>query len=732
MSGDNNSNRDVDIDLGRLMVAIWERKGRIALATLLAGGVAFAVSSMMAPQYKGEARILIESRSASFGNSQQTPAANEPVMDALNVVSQTQILTSVDLIKQVARDMKLYEIEEFDPEANPSFLSELLVTLGLKTNPLDVLPEERVIKAFREKLQVYPVENSRVIALEFSSENPVLASAIPNEMLKVYLSLQSGAKLDTSTEAARWLEPEIASLREKVREADRKVADFRSSSDLLQAGEGNTLATRQLGDISTELARVRAEKANAEARAENVRNALAAGRPVDTVSDVVGSQMIQRLKETESAVQAQISDLSTSMMEGHPRIKGLRGQLEGIRGQIASETRKILASLENEANVGRLRERQLVQQLNVLKSDSARAGEEQVGLNDLEREASAQRQLLETYLGRYREATSRTGSSNSTPADARVISTAVEPREAYFPKIGPIVIVASLAMFLLSCILVMLTELFSGRALKPVSTGNQTIRTREEDIEPVASVPATVVVVPEEQKEADTLHVEPDEVLMTEIAGNPDDNASEQTEALVNDDYSVDAVAELLARGGARSIVAVVSPTGDEGSTATVMLARALSELGRSVVVVDMTVSACPTRLMALDTALPGITDLLSGEAAFGETIHHDRLSSAHIIPQGNAQPHQAMRVIDRLTMIVGALSDAYDTVLVECGAVQIARAGKILRNLSADIIVSVPDANEQVLEETFSELLAEGYADAIPMSGMRAHKTSRRHRSAA
>lgn len=210
----------------------------------------------------------------------------------------------------------------------------------------------------------------------------MLAAAVPNAMMKAYIALQSGAKLDTSTEAARWLEPEIASLREKVRDADRKVADYRASSDILSAGQGETLATRQLSDISTELGRIRGERANAEARAEGVRNALSSGRPLDTFPDVVASPMVQRLKESEAAMRSQISDLSSSLLEGHPRIKALRSQIDGIQRQIQEETRKVLASLENEANVSRLRERQLVQQLNVLKTESVRAGEQQVGLND--------------------------------------------------------------------------------------------------------------------------------------------------------------------------------------------------------------------------------------------------------------------------------------------------------------------------------------------------------------
>lgn len=748
MNGDRIDDRDVDIDLAQLVAAIWQRKGRIAAITLLAGGAAFVISSMMSPAYKGEARVLIESRAASFGASQQSNAPAEPVLDELTVSSQVQILQSVDLIKQVAKDMKLYELDEFDPEAHPSLISQLLVAVGIKKDPLQVLPEERVLKAFREKLQVYQVESSRVITVEFSSQDPKLAAAIPNEMMKAYIALQSGAKLDTSTEAARWLEPEIANLREKVREADRKVADYRASSDLLSAGQGETLATRQLGDISTELGRIRGERANAEARAEGVRSALASGRPLDTFPDVVGSPTIQRLKENETTIRSQISDLSSSLLEGHPRIRALRNQLDGIQRQIQEETRKVLASLENEANVSRLRERQLVQQLNMLKSESVRAGEQQVGLNDLEREASAQRQLLETYLARYREATSRAGSVDSTPADARVISTAVEPREPYFPKTGAITIVVTLAAFLLSCIVVMLVELFTGRALKPMGRNQvpplsdppspsrapadpdkttdapeQPVAARHETMQPAARAMPVAAYQPVAEEEE--RHVPAVAAAAAIPASQVEDVAAAKEEAMeeeidTDDDFSIDAVAGFLATRLAKPVAAIVSPAGDSGSTTSVMLARALSEMGRSVVLVDMTASACPTRLMAPEAGLPGVMDLLAGAAAFGETIHGDRLSDAHIVPRGNAQPREAMRAIDRLTMILGALSDAYDTVLVECGAVQISSLGKMLRNLPAEIIVSVPGKDSELLEKTLGELVAEGYEQALPMTGMR------------
>jgi exopolysaccharide transport family protein len=729
MSGANGSYQDVDIDLGRVIAAVWERKGRILAVTFLAAAAALVSTSLMTPSYRAETRLLIESRSPNLNSAEAANAANDPVLDSLNVTSQAQLLQSTDLIRRVAQELNLTQYKEFDPAA-PSILPDFLVMTGLKPDPMALDPEDRVIRAFRERLQVYAVENSRVIAIDFSSHNPQLAASIPNRMAEVYLQLQSGAKLDSHSETAKWLEPEITNLTQRVKDAERKVADYRSQNGLFQTNEANSFSNQQLNDISTELTRVRAERANAEARAENVRAALQAGRDSDTIADVVSSQVIQRLKEAEANLQAQISDQSTALLEGHPRLKGLRAQLSGIRQQIDNETKKILGSLDSEAEVSRLRERQLLAQLNTLKADSARAGEEEVGLRALEREAAAQRQLLETYLARYREATSRL-ESNATPADARIVSQAVEPAEPYFPKVIPIVIIVTLATLIVSCLIVMVSELFSGRALRPLNRQPQpeplAVSGGDPDRQavdaPVVSTPVHVEVAKTQAPETSSqVNVPADRMNRVETTsakiGPPEAGGASVAPKAAPDEvgFSIASVSRYLQRHDVPVAVAV-SPTGDDGSTATVMLARASAEAGRTVIVIDLSGSACPTRLMAEHDRLSGITDLLCGESAFGDAIHRDRLSDAHIVPQGVSDPIEAMKGADRLTMIIDALADAYDLVLIECGPAEMSGLARLMRGDRTEVILSVPGAAESDIARLILDYADAGFRNLLVMS---------------
>lgn len=730
--------QDVDIDLAQFFRAVWQRKGTILTATALVGVLAFVGAHAIAPTYKSDAMLLIEPREPSFSASGPNASTVEPMPDELNVASQVQLLQSIDLMKQVARDLKLHERSEFDPESSPSALTDFLVLFGLKKNPLELAPEERVLKAFKEKLSVYQVEKSRVIGIEFSSKDPQLAADVPNAMADVYRSLQSGAKLDSNSEAVRWLETEIANLREKVREAEQKVAEYRSRAGLMSLGSDQSFSSKQLSDISTELARVRGERANAEATAETLRAMIKAGKPTDTLDAITRSESVQRLRAAESQVQAQISDLSTTLLDGHPQMKSLRAQLAGLREQIRSEALKVAAGLENEAAVARERETQLIAQMNGVKADTARAGEDEVGLKSLEREAAAQRQLLETYLARYREASSRLD-KDSSPADARVISRAVPPQEPSFPKILPMTIVSALATFILSCVVVMLMELFSGRALRPASgvparENEQDEAFTDEDMQRAAVADLADDIAPAAVMAPSTLREKPASLLDLPVASDLDPaeadvEAHEAEEAQgenVEDEFSAASVADYLLEQGTRAAFAI-SPSGDDGSAGTVALAREVAGRGRRVVLIDMTGSACPSQWMTALADLPGITDLLTGDAAFADCIHPDRNSSADIIPQGNADVRQAMRGADRLTMIVDALADAYDLVLVECGPAQPVGLARLSRNGQHEIILSAPEPDARELADIMRAFQEVGYDDLVLMSVRTANDGPRR-----
>ncbi|RWQ40341.1 MAG: chain-length determining protein [Mesorhizobium sp.] len=699
---------DVDVDLRQLFASLARNWLRILVVALVVTGLALALAWLATPHYMAETRLLIETRESVYTRPDGTNNDDRPILDEEGVTSQVEVISSTDILKQVAQKLNLSRLAEFDEAADMPVLSRLLVIAGLKSDPNEIPPEERVLKTMREKLNVYRVEKSRVIVIEFSSENPRLAAEIPNAIADAYISVQGNAKTESNSAATDWLAPEIADLSKRVKDAEGKVASYRAQSDLLMGGNNSVLATQQLSELSSELSRVRANRASAEATADGVRRALQNGGSLDAVPEVLSSELIQRLRERQVELKTNIADLSTSLLDNHPRIRALRSQLADLDRQIRNEAEKIMRGLMTQAQTAQARENQLVADVNTLKAASARAGDQQVELDALQREATAQRQLLESYLTRYREASSRKD-SNYLPVDARVFSRAVAPSEPYFPKILPIAGAAFVGSLLLMAIVTLLQELFSGRAMRPAAGA------RFERIEQVAmpvarQEPADIEEgdIEEVEDRAAEAEAEPEAVAAVQATAPATGEVVEPARPTLGEVEIDKAVEKLISSGAARAIF--VSPEGDEAAASAVLVAREVSDAGLRVLLLDLTASGAASRPMLDSGLFPGITNLLASEAQFSDVIHPDLYSDCHVIPVGTADPVRAMRAADRLPIIMQSLTTAYDLVVVECGPTDAQGIGRLVGE-GTEVFLSMLEPDDEVTHAAV-ELIESGYPD--------------------
>jgi uncharacterized protein involved in exopolysaccharide biosynthesis len=384
----NELSRDVDIDIAGLFAELKKKLWLVIGVPALVGAGLFVMFAGMDPSYKSSARIIIEKRESIFtrrADNDFTQSGNQ--FDEQAVGSQVAVLDSDDIALKVIDRLKLVDNPEFN-DAKPSFMSNLLSAVA-GSSAGDVTPQERVLNEFRTRLQVYAVEKSRVIAIEFWAHDRRLAQEIPNAIADEYLALTKASQLQTTEDATAWLGPEIEELRGKVREAEAKVAEFRANSDILVGNNNALLSTQQLSEVSSELSRVRGDRSAAEGKIAAIRTALEKGGSLDVIPEVMASALVQRLREREVSLQAQISELGTSLLPGHPRLKALQSQVSDFSGQIRREARNILSSLENNVDLQRKQEAVLLQEVNRLKAESGRVGEAEVELRALEREANA-------------------------------------------------------------------------------------------------------------------------------------------------------------------------------------------------------------------------------------------------------------------------------------------------------------------------------------------------------
>lgn len=439
-----------DIDFGSLGAALWRAKGRIIALSLLAGAITFIALSMMRPLYTSEARVLVQNEETAFTRptTEESNANYRVALDEQAVQSQVQVLTSRDLILQVVKDLDLTQNAAFARDAGGTPIDRLLRAIGLGGSSRES-QEERAANTVAANLDVYQLSNSSVIAIEYTSGDSQLAAQVANKLADVYLGWQRDEKIEQTKDATAWLDAQIKALRTATAESEAAVETFKASEGLYAGSNNVTLNAQQLSELNSQLILAEAQESEAQARAKLIKKMLATSGDIDATPEVLNSQLVINLIEQRVLVQRQLAELSATLLPSHPRIQQLRSELADVRAQIRIEAQKVVKSLENQAQIAAARESSLRASLNAAKSRTAGLSDAEVKLRALEREAKANRDLLESYLARYRDASAR-HDIGAVPAQAAIVSRAHASVLPSFPRRGPITLLVIAATALLS------------------------------------------------------------------------------------------------------------------------------------------------------------------------------------------------------------------------------------------------------------------------------------------
>ncbi|BCJ90668.1 hypothetical protein IZ6_14030 [Terrihabitans soli] len=447
-----------EADLPAIGRSLWNKKALILGPTLLAAVLALFVTGSMTPMYKSDAQVLVESNDTIYTRPapEGTQGTEKQAADELAVQSQVQLLLSRDLAREVVTRLKLAETDEFDPGGGTvSVLKRIMVLLGLSRDPMRMNLDERVLDAYFDQLAVYAVPSSRVIVIEFSSVDPERAALVANTVAETYLEFQQEAKQSTTRKASDWLAAQIKDLSRNVAEAEARVEEFRSKENLFLGSNNATVTTQQLGELNTELSRARAQQSDAIAKANSIRDTLKAGR-LESL-DIQNSDLLRGLAQQRVGLASTMAREGRIYLPGHPRMKELAAQQASLDSEIRDEALKLARAYENEANVAAGRVASAQATLDAQKKISGSASGQEVQLRALDREAKAQRDLLEQFLSRYRDAVARER-VEAIPPDARIISRASPTNTPYAPRPVAITALTGVAVFILLVVLFTASE----------------------------------------------------------------------------------------------------------------------------------------------------------------------------------------------------------------------------------------------------------------------------------
>jgi tyrosine-protein kinase Etk/Wzc len=692
---------DGETDMRALGRALWQKMPRILMVTALVAAGAFIVVNAITPQFRSEARILLEARENVFLRAEadkNTP--DRSTIDPEAVASQIQVVLSRDLARDVIHKEKLTDNPEFEYGA-PSILGSLLRLIGVGRDRSTMTREELTLEAYYDRLNVHQVAKSRVISISFNSADPKLAANVANAVAEGYLHMQQTATLDQTRAAGSWLAGEIEKMRKKVSDAEDKVEAYRAKANLFVGSNNSSLPNQQLTEINSQIASARSQQADLQARAQQLRALIRSGKAIDS-SDIANSDTMRRLVEQRIALRAQLAQQSTTLGPRHPRILELKAQIGEIDSQIRSEGERLARQLDNDAKVAGDRVKTLTASLDQVKKMASQSNEQDVKLRALEREARTDRLLLESYLAKYREASAR-DSINAAPPEARVISRATPAIKPSYPKKMPTVLIAAFAAFALQAGFTLTGALLAapgaayGYAYAPASYAPTSYAAAGYEPPPsyasprVHSPPLAPVAQPMTAQPMTAQPMAPQSMAsppMPTMA--PAGNYAAAPMAVL----SIEQIAHNLAQAGDRC-VAVVGTMRNVGTTyAAITLARALVGHG-SVVLVDMAFGAPNLSVISTDPGAPGIAELARGEASFGDIITRDEYSRVHLVATGNVgSDGAAFASSPMLATVVEALVRSYDHVVIDAGSAADAPVENIAQLAQQAVLVAADPAD--------------------------------------
>jgi capsular exopolysaccharide synthesis family protein len=632
----------------------------------------------------------------------QSILRDETTTDAV-LASQVEVIRSLSVARRIVREFNLTESEEFSwwvteakrvdtaryrwQDALARRLGAISPSLGelVAPEPPEPMPPEEqanisAAEAVRNHLMVQVVRNSRVLNIQFTSEDPKLAAEVSNRAAELYIADQLEMKFNAVRRANDWLDSRVAQLRQELQLTENRIASLRTSSGLTR-GVSAGLATEQVSRINTDLIESRNLLATAEARL----NAARAGGGADLTA--LGAANLTAGRAARDEARRDLERLQATLGSNHPDVRAARSRLAETERAVGGETGRVVQALDAEARAARARVRSLEE---ALRSQEARVNQSQsaeIQVAALERDAEASRSLLRAVLERSQQTVSQTAIEKP---DARVLSPATVPGEPSFPKVSLFVAAAAILGVLFGLLVIWFLE-----------QADSTIRSGEE-VRAALGLPC-LALVPMLRRGLLGRHRVEDYVVRKPLSP-----FSESMRTL--------RAALWLGTEPPRVVVITAARPGEGKTTTSVALARSAAMNGERVLLIDCDVRQPSLGRVFRCEGAPGVTDLLLGQALLERIIRRDHLSSLDYIPAGAAEIHSlGLFMSEAMAGLLDRVRRDYDLIVLDAPpALAMADARVVARLADATLLcIRWRDTPRSVVRNSLG-LLEEAHARVV------------------
>src|ERR1700678_3191493 len=420
-------------------------------------------SFKMKPIYDAAARVEVDKESQTTLPFQGVNY--DEFVDMYNYIkTQIKILQSETLALQTIKTLNLERRPEFG--GSPSSVAL----------PLSGANAERpaILGAFLGRLSVKRIPNSRLVEVQFESEDAQLAALVANAHLENYIEQNFRSKYDATTQASKFLSGELEELRIKVETSENARIAYERQNQIWQIDEKQNITTQTMGDLNRAVTDAQTNLATKEA----LFRMVASGN-VDLLPEVRNNAVIQDLDKRKSAVDEAYTEAVTQYGPNFPKVQRLAPQRDDIDTDLARARKTMAGSIEEDFKTAREHLELLQQALDHQKIEANDLAEKLVQYHILEHDAESYKQLDDGLLQKLKEAGITAGLRSS---NIRVVDPALVPTSPTRPQKTRNILLSVLMGLVGGIGLAVFREYLDNTVKSP------------DDIEAVAGLPSLAVV----------------------------------------------------------------------------------------------------------------------------------------------------------------------------------------------------------------------------------------------
>lgn len=449
------------VDLRGIGRALWRRRLWIIVPALMLGGLALIVVLSMDPRYRASAKVLLDPRGIQVFQNDIRPNNTTGDETGAEVESQIQVIASTSVLGKVVRGLDLASDPEF-AAPKPSLQARIAEAITSLVSPPPVpAPEDRmrtVLRTLQNAVAVVRSEKTFILDITVTTADPDKSARIATAIGDAFLAETNAVRSEAARKSGEALSGRLEELRQRVQRSEAAVETYRNGNNLIGAN-GRLVGEQQLADLNNQLTLARTRTAEQEARVSEVRQLVRSGKPAEALAEVSTSPTIAALRTQYADATRAEGEARLAYGPRHPAMAATAEQVQVVRRRLSEELGRLARTAESDYERARGSEAAIARKIEGLKKESGSANQAQVRLRELERQASSDRTLYESFLNRAKDLQERQGVETGA---GRIISAAMPPLGRSGPSRIVLVLGAVMLGGILGVGLALVREQFDG------------------------------------------------------------------------------------------------------------------------------------------------------------------------------------------------------------------------------------------------------------------------------